>query len=219
MFRAHSLRAFDAQGLIEQGNVIEIGHTHAATAEAVRRVLEAPVDYGNGRADFAWFTLASGDSLLGVFPQGDLYEVFSQTEIAVAPTEAEVGGPVSVLVMTDEAERFLVHQALWEFAEIIRESSDYTEAALERVEALRDRVNGQGRPLTGGEGAGLGLAVDYGPPQPPVESPEAMFAAWLEWAQDDPGSARTRPFEAAVAQHRDAFENQMTTKPFTEWLV
>ena len=43
-------------------------------AEDVDRVLQAPVDTGNGTSPWLWFRLANGDLVFGCYPQGATYE-------------------------------------------------------------------------------------------------------------------------------------------------
>ena len=54
---------------------------HPADPKSVLKVLEAPVETGDGRSDWCWLRLPNGDLMLGVFPQGETYE---EVEEAVA---------------------------------------------------------------------------------------------------------------------------------------
>ena len=47
---------------------------HPASAKAVKKVLKAPKNTGNGRSNWMWVRLPNGDLILGVFPQGETYE-------------------------------------------------------------------------------------------------------------------------------------------------
>ena len=46
---------------------------HPATKEAVKTIMEAPLETGDGRSEWMFLRLPNGDLFLGVFPQGDTY--------------------------------------------------------------------------------------------------------------------------------------------------
>lgn len=51
---------------------MHIAYVVPAKEDDVQAVLLAPM-HANGRGEFKWITLANGDVLLGVYPQGDLF--------------------------------------------------------------------------------------------------------------------------------------------------
>lgn len=56
-----------------------IAQTTPASAETVAKVAAAPLGVeGDGRSEFKWMLLASGELALVVFPQGPLYEEIVQ---------------------------------------------------------------------------------------------------------------------------------------------
>lgn len=48
---------------------------HPASRESVDLVLSRSEDDPNGRSNWLWVRLPNGDLILGVFPQGDTYEM------------------------------------------------------------------------------------------------------------------------------------------------
>jgi hypothetical protein len=67
---AHDIYAIDENGHETQRLV---AHVKPASRESVLTVLSASDDNMDGRSDWVWVRLASGDLVLGVFPQGDTY--------------------------------------------------------------------------------------------------------------------------------------------------
>jgi hypothetical protein len=69
----------NALALNESGEPIgdgePVAHIQYARPEAAARVLSAPVGTGEGRSAFFWIRLHNGDLMLGVFPQGETYEL------------------------------------------------------------------------------------------------------------------------------------------------
>lgn len=51
----------------------ELALIHPASDESVKRVLNAPVNSGDGRSNWVWVRLMNTDLILGVYPQGDTY--------------------------------------------------------------------------------------------------------------------------------------------------
>ena len=49
-----------------------IGYREEASNKVALRVINQPVN--QGRSQFYWFRLSSGDLILGVYPQADIYE-------------------------------------------------------------------------------------------------------------------------------------------------
>jgi hypothetical protein len=61
---------------VPSGDIVdEIVCRTDAKPEHARLVLAHRDDIPDGRSQFQWFRLANGDLILGVFPQGDLYEM------------------------------------------------------------------------------------------------------------------------------------------------
>lgn len=52
---------------------IFIGTVHRASKKSIKTVLSAPEGDSDGRSEFVWVRLATGDLILGVFPKGDTY--------------------------------------------------------------------------------------------------------------------------------------------------
>lgn len=50
-----------------------IAHVRPASSESVVEVLSASQNDPDGRSNWLWVRLASGDLILGTFPQGDTY--------------------------------------------------------------------------------------------------------------------------------------------------
>lgn len=55
-----------------------LGTTWPAKRSHVDAILSAPTDTEEGRSEFQWVRLVNGDLILGVFPQGAMYEVATQ---------------------------------------------------------------------------------------------------------------------------------------------
>lgn len=61
---------------------VEVASTHPANADDVEFVLNQDVGMYEGRSDFEWVRLSSGELMLGVWPRGDAYiEVTEKLEI------------------------------------------------------------------------------------------------------------------------------------------
>lgn len=52
-----------------------------ATVAEMVAVVETPLGSDDGRSNWVWVRLANGDLILGCFPQGDTYELVTQTMI------------------------------------------------------------------------------------------------------------------------------------------
>lgn len=68
--RYHTIKAIDDKGAPTDQL---IGQVFGAGLDAVRLVHNAPHDDEDGRSEFVWVLLQSGDWILGCFPQGDTF--------------------------------------------------------------------------------------------------------------------------------------------------
>ena len=70
---AHQITTeIDDIGETKNGELV-IAYVKPASRESVATVLSADVNSDDGRSNWMWVQLASGDWILGVYPQGDTY--------------------------------------------------------------------------------------------------------------------------------------------------
>lgn len=60
--------------LVDDGETVELAWIGDAREQAVRLVLDAPVETGDGRSRWCWIRMANGDLFLACAPQGATYE-------------------------------------------------------------------------------------------------------------------------------------------------
>ena len=68
--KAHTLLAVDPDSGVDLEH--KAAWIHRASTESVAAVLYAP-ENDDGRSEWVWLRLASGDLILGLFPKGDTY--------------------------------------------------------------------------------------------------------------------------------------------------
>jgi hypothetical protein len=64
----------DGNDLVELSMHGHIATLKTATKKDVKKVLAADEDSDDGRSQFMWIRLTTGELILGVFPQGDTYQ-------------------------------------------------------------------------------------------------------------------------------------------------
>ena len=72
-------RSFSAHDILDGDRLL--ASVEPATCAEVDAVLNAEPDGDHGRSGWMWLRLPNGDLMLGCFPQGDTYEVVTQTMI------------------------------------------------------------------------------------------------------------------------------------------